>query len=39
MNSVLESNAPFKRVSKYKLRFKTKTWVTPALQKSIPVKN
>ena len=24
MNSILDSNAPFKRVSKYKLRFKTK---------------
>ena len=39
MNSILDSNAPFKRVSKYKLRFKTKPWITPALQKSISVKN
>ena len=39
MNSILDSNAPFKRVNKYKLRFKTKPWVTPALQKSISVKN
>ena len=38
-NSVLDSNAPFKRVKKYKLRFKTKPWITPALQKSISVKN
>ena len=39
INSVLDSNAPFKRVKKYKLRFKTKPWITPALQKSISVKN
>ena len=39
MNSILDSNAPFKRVSKYKLRFKTKPWITPALQKSISVTN
>ena len=38
MNSVLDSNAPFKRVNKYKLRFKTKPWINPALQKSISVK-
>ena len=39
MNSILDSNAPFKRVSKYKLRFKTKPWITHALQKKISVKN
>ena len=39
MNSILDSNAPFKRVNKYKLRFKTKPWISPALQKSISVKN
>ena len=39
MTSILDSNAPFKRVKKYKLRFKTKPWITPALQKSISVKN
>ena len=39
MNSILDSNAPFKRVNKYKLRFKTKAWITPALQKSSSVKN
>ena len=38
MNSVLDSN-PFKKVNKYKLRFKTKPWITPALQKSVSVKN
>ena len=39
INSILDSNAPFKRVNKYKLRFKTKPWITPALQKSVSVKN
>ena len=39
MNSIIDSNAPFKRVNKYKLRFKTKPWITPALQKSVSVKN
>ena len=39
MNSILDSNAPFKKVNKYKLRFKTKLWITPPLQKSISVKN
>ena len=39
MNSILDSNAPFKRVNKYKLRFKTTLWIAPALQKSISVKN
>ena len=39
MNSILDSNAPFKRVNKYELRFKTKPWITPALQKSISDKN
>ena len=39
MNSILDSNAPFKRINKYKMKFKTKAWITPALQKSISVKN
>ena len=38
MNAILDSNAPFKRVNKYILRFKTKHWITPALQKPISVK-
>ena len=38
IDSILDSNAPFKRVNKYKLRFKTKPWISP-LQKSISVKN
>ena len=39
MNSILDSNTPFKRVNKYKLRFKNKPCITLALQKSISVKN
>ena len=39
MNSILDSNATFKRVNKYKLKFKTKAWITPALQKSTSVKS
>ena len=39
MNLILGSNAPFERVNKYKLRFKTKPWITPSLQKLISVKN
>ena len=37
MNTILDYNAPFKRVNKTEI--KTKHWVTPALQKSISVKN
>ena len=39
MNSILDTNAPLKKVNKYKLKFKTKPWITPALQKSISIKN
>ena len=39
MNLILGSNAPFERVNKYKLRFKTKPWITASLQKLISVKN
>ena len=28
-----------KRLPKYKLKFRTKPWITPALQKSISIKN
>ena len=33
------THAPLKKVKKYKLKFKTKPWITPALQKSISIKN
>ena len=39
MNSILDSNAPFKRFNKYKFRFKTRPWITSALQKSFPPKS
>ena len=37
--SILDVHAPLKKVNKYKLKFKTKPWITPALQKSISIKN
>ena len=39
MNGLLDRYAQFKKVSKYKLKFKTKSWITAALQKSISIKN
>ena len=39
MNRILDKHAPLKRLSKYKLKFKTKPWITMALQKSISIKN
>ena len=37
MNSLLNEYAPFKKISKYKLKFKTKPWITFGIQKSISV--
>ena len=39
MNAILDIHAPYKKVKKNRLRFKIKLWVTPALQKSLTVKN
>ena len=39
MNAILDIHAPFKKVNKYKLKFKIKPWITLALQKSTSVKN
>ena len=39
INSILDVHAPLKKVNKYKLKFKTKPWITPALQKSVSIKN
>ena len=39
MNDLLDKHAPFRKISKYKLKFKTKPWITAALQKSISIKN
>ena len=39
MNAILDIHTPYKKVDENKLRFKIKLWVTPALQKSLTVKN
>ena len=39
MNGLLDKHAPFKKVSKYQLKLKTKPWITAAIHKSILVKN
>ena len=33
MNDLLDKCTSFKKISKYKLKFKTKPWITAALQK------
>ena len=38
INMLLDTYAPLKRVKKYKLKFKSKPWITLGLQKSISVK-
>ena len=35
----MDVHAPLKKVNKYKRKFKTKPWTTPALQKSVSIKN
>ena len=35
----MDVHAPLRKVNKYKLKFKAKPWITPALQKSISIKN
>ena len=35
INELLDNFAPFKKTNKYKLKFKSKSWITPGLQKSI----
>ena len=39
MNMLLDTYAPLKKINKYKLKFKSKPWITFSLQKSISVKN
>ena len=39
MNSIFDVHAPFKKLNKYILRFKIKSWITPALKKSTSVDN
>ena len=36
---LLDTYAPLKRVKKYKLKFKSKPWITLGLQNSMSVKN
>ena len=39
INMLLDTYAPLKRINKYKMKFKSKPWITLDLQKSISVKN
>ena len=39
MNDLLDKHAPFKKIRKCKLKFKTKPRIVPAFQKSISIKN
>ena len=39
INMLLDTYAPLKRVNKYKMKFKSKPWITLGLQKSISMKN
>ena len=39
INMLLDTYAPLKRINKYKMKFKSKPWITLGLQRSISVKN
>ena len=39
INMLLDTYAPLKRINKYKLKFKSKPWITLGLQRPISVKN
>ena len=39
INILLDAYAPLRRIDRYKLRFKSKPWITLGLQKSTSVKN
>ena len=39
INKLLDTYASFKRINKYKLKFKSEPWITLGLQKLISVKN
>ena len=39
INELLDNFAPFKKINKYKLKFNSKSWIRPGLQRSISVKN
>lgn len=36
---IIDKHIPMKKVSKKELRFKSKPWITPGIQKSIKIKN
>ena len=38
-NELLDKHAPYRKLNKYKLKLKTKPWITPAIQKLILIKN
>ena len=39
MNDLLKIHAPYKKVKKYKLKFREKPWISSVIQKSISIKN
>ena len=39
INDSLNKHAPIEKISKHKLKSQTNLWITPALQKSISIKN
>ena len=39
MNDLLKIHAPYKKVKKYKLKFREKPWISSGIQKSISIKN
>ena len=39
INMLLDTYVPLKRINRYKMKFKSKPWITLGLQKSISVKN
>ena len=38
MNELCDKHAPYRKLSRYKLKLKTKPWITPAMQKLILIK-
>ena len=39
INELLDNFAPFEKTNKYKLKLKSKPWITPGLKKSVSVKS
>ena len=38
MNNILDEHAPFKKITRYILKLRTKPWIIPALQKPFLLK-